>query len=106
MSETDTLFGVLRQSADEDVVDVLERMVLDAPDHALNRMNALELAAKAGLGEERTAQRTYLDQRIRAERLRALAFAYLAELPPFTGAEREARLIGAVADVREGREPA
>jgi heme exporter protein D len=63
-------------------------------------------AAVAGLGEERSAQRTYLDQRTRAERLRALAFAYLAELPPFTGADREARLIGAVADIREGREPA
>ena len=47
MSETETLFGVLRQSADDRVVDMLERMVRDAPDHALNRMNALDLAAKA-----------------------------------------------------------
>jgi class 3 adenylate cyclase len=53
MSETATLFGVLRQSADDRVVDMLERMVRDAPDHALSRMNALELAARAGLGEER-----------------------------------------------------
>ena len=53
MSETETLFAALRQSADEAVVDMLERMVRDAPDHALNRMNALDLAAKAGLGEER-----------------------------------------------------
>jgi class 3 adenylate cyclase len=53
MSETETLFGVLRQSADERVVDMLERMVRDAPDHALNRMNALDLAAKADAGEER-----------------------------------------------------
>src|SRR6516165_4613243 len=52
MSETETLFGVLRQSADDEVVDMLERMVRDAPDHALNRMNALDLAAKTGLGEE------------------------------------------------------
>ena len=35
------------------VVDMLERMVRDAPDHALNRMNALDLAAKADVGEER-----------------------------------------------------
>jgi class 3 adenylate cyclase len=43
----------LRQSADEDVVDMLERMVRDAPDHALNKMNALDLAAKEGIDEER-----------------------------------------------------
>jgi class 3 adenylate cyclase len=53
MSETETLFAALRQSADETVVDLLERMVRDAPDHALNKMNALELAAKDGLDEER-----------------------------------------------------
>jgi class 3 adenylate cyclase len=53
MSETENLFGALRQSADAAVVDMLERMVRDAPDHALNRMNALDLAAKEGVGEER-----------------------------------------------------
>ena len=30
MSETETLFAALRQSSDEDVVDVLERMVREA----------------------------------------------------------------------------
>jgi len=53
MSETETLFAALRQSADEEVVGMLERMVRDAPDHALNKMNALDLAAKEGVGEER-----------------------------------------------------
>jgi class 3 adenylate cyclase len=58
MSETETLFAALRQSADEAVVDMLERMVREAPDHALNRMNALDLAKafvseKAGVAEER-----------------------------------------------------
>ena len=53
MSESETLFVALRQLADERVVDMLERMVRDAPDHALNRMNALDLAAKADVGEER-----------------------------------------------------
>src|ERR1700722_9113244 len=53
MNETETLFVALRQSADEEVVDMLERMVRDAPDHALNKMNALDLAARHGLGEER-----------------------------------------------------
>src|SRR5437868_4670419 len=53
MSETETLFAALRQSADEAVVDMLERMVRDAPDPALNKINALDLAAREGLGEER-----------------------------------------------------
>jgi hypothetical protein len=53
MSETETLFVALRQSADADVVDMLERMVRDAPDHTLNKINALDLAAKQGVAEER-----------------------------------------------------
>src|SRR4030081_2192196 len=53
MNEAETLFVALRQSADDDVVDMLERMVRDAPDHALNKMNALDLAAKEGMDEER-----------------------------------------------------
>src|SRR6185295_5547213 len=53
MSETGTLFAALRQSSDEAVVDMLERMVRDAPDHALNKINALDLAAREDLGEER-----------------------------------------------------
>src|ERR1700687_3182260 len=53
MSEAETLFVALRQSADDDVVDMLERMVRDAPDHALNKMNALDLAAREGIDEER-----------------------------------------------------
>jgi class 3 adenylate cyclase len=53
MSEAGTLFAALRQSADGGVADMLERMVRQAPDHALNRMNALDLAAKQGVGEER-----------------------------------------------------
>jgi len=53
MSETGTLFAALRQATDETVVDMLERMVREAPDHALNRMNPLDLAAGAGVSEER-----------------------------------------------------
>src|SRR5258708_14160091 len=53
MGETETLFVALRQSADQAVVGMLERMVRDAPDQALNKMNALDLAAKEGGGEER-----------------------------------------------------
>jgi class 3 adenylate cyclase len=53
MNEAETLFVALRQSADDDVVDMLERMVRDAPDHALIKMNALDLAASEGIDEER-----------------------------------------------------
>jgi class 3 adenylate cyclase len=53
MNEAQTLFVALRQSVDDDVVDMLERMVRNAPDHALNKMNALDLAAREGIDEER-----------------------------------------------------
>src|SRR5438034_11843250 len=53
MNEAETLFVALRQSTGDDVVDMLERMVRDAPDHALNKMNAPDLAAREGIGEER-----------------------------------------------------
>lgn len=62
-------------------------------------------AGTAALAQERRAQRTYLDDRTKAERLRAAAFAYLGELPPFSGADRRARLAQAVADVAQGKEP-
>jgi class 3 adenylate cyclase len=53
MSETETLFAALRQSQDVEAVALLEHLVRDAPDHALNKINALALAAEAGLDEER-----------------------------------------------------
>jgi class 3 adenylate cyclase len=53
MSEAETLFVALRQSTDDDVVAMLERMVRDAPDHALNKINALDLAAREGIDEDR-----------------------------------------------------
>ncbi len=53
MSEAEALFSVLRQSADAEVVATIERLIRDAPDHALNRVNALDLAAKEKLDEER-----------------------------------------------------
>src|SRR5437763_13653123 len=53
MKEAETLYVALLRSDDDDVVDMLERMVRDAPDHALNKMNALDLAAREGIDEER-----------------------------------------------------
>jgi len=53
MTEAQTLFAALRQSADPDVVSAIEALVRDAPDHRLNRINALAFAAKTGLNEDR-----------------------------------------------------
>jgi len=53
MSEAEALFSVLRQSADAEVVAAIESLIRDAPDHALNRINALDFAAKEKLDEER-----------------------------------------------------
>ncbi|KEA05067.1 adenylate/guanylate cyclase domain-containing protein [Rhizobium rhizogenes] len=52
MSEARSLFGVLRHSARPDIVDAIERLVLEAPDRKLNRVNALAFAAEHGFDEE------------------------------------------------------
>ena len=54
MSETKDLFALLRQSAEGGVVDAIERLVADASDHQLCRINPLAFAAKNGLDEEAT----------------------------------------------------
>src|SRR5205823_5931933 len=41
------------QSADADVVAAIERLVRDAPDHRLCRINVVDFATKSGLNEER-----------------------------------------------------
>jgi len=53
MSEARNLFSVLRQSADPETAAAIEKLVEDAPDHALCRVNVLDFAAKNGLDEER-----------------------------------------------------
>jgi class 3 adenylate cyclase len=54
MSQTNDMFALLRQSAEGGVVDAIERLVADAPDHQLCRINPLAFAAKNGLDEETT----------------------------------------------------
>ena len=54
MYENSDLFALLRQSADGAVVDAIERLVADAPDHQLCRINPLAFAATNGLDEEAT----------------------------------------------------
>src|SRR5258707_15877419 len=54
VNDAEALFGVLRRSADPDAVAAIERMVRDAPDAALVRINTLAVAKTAHLDEERT----------------------------------------------------
>jgi hypothetical protein len=54
VSETEALFGVLRQSADGRCAAAIEGAVANARDHELCRVNALAFAAKNKLDEERT----------------------------------------------------
>lgn len=51
--ETQSLFNELRQSVDAKAMDAIERLVVEAPDHKLCRINVLDFASKAGLDEER-----------------------------------------------------
>lgn len=53
MSEAEARFSVLRQSADAAAVAEIERLVREAPDRALSRVNVLDFAATHGLDEER-----------------------------------------------------
>ena len=53
MSEAQALFAVLRQTADADCVAAIERLVDDAPDHQLSRINVLDFAQRRGLDEEK-----------------------------------------------------
>ncbi|ACP25626.1 putative guanylate/adenylate cyclase [Sinorhizobium fredii NGR234] len=52
MGEAQTLFEMLRQSVKPEVVDAFERLVKDAPDRKLCRINALAFATSEGLDEE------------------------------------------------------
>ena len=53
MSEAGDLFELLRQAVESDIVDAIERLVAEAPDHQLCRINPLAFATRNGLDEER-----------------------------------------------------
>src|SRR6266576_6040712 len=50
--ETEGLFTVLRQSAKPEPVNAIKKLIEDAPDRELCRINALAFAAKYKLDEE------------------------------------------------------
>jgi class 3 adenylate cyclase len=53
MSEAEPLFAILRQSADPEAVVAMERLVHEATDRELCRINVLAFSARVGLDEER-----------------------------------------------------
>jgi class 3 adenylate cyclase len=52
MSEGQALFAILRQSTAPEAAEAIERLVHDASDRDLNRINVLDLAARLGMQEE------------------------------------------------------
>jgi class 3 adenylate cyclase len=64
MSEAEARFSVLRQSADAGVVAALEQLVREGKDADLNRINALDFAARYGLPVDKA-----LDAFLHASRL-------------------------------------
>ena len=54
MTDTQALFGALRNSADPEVVDAIETLVRDGEDRALSRINILKFAGERKLDEEKT----------------------------------------------------
>jgi len=52
MSEAKNLFAILRQSTDPAAAAAIEKLVRDAPDRALSRINVLDFAAKRAVDEE------------------------------------------------------
>src|SRR3546814_20239942 len=53
MDETDALFAVLREAADQGVAAAIERLVREGSDRELCRVNALAFAARHELDQER-----------------------------------------------------
>ena len=53
MSDTRAQFSVLRQTADPAVVDAISQLIAKGEDRDLNRINALDFAARTGLDQEK-----------------------------------------------------
>src|SRR5438105_3677424 len=53
MSETVALLDILRQSTDADMVRSIKRLIDEAPDRALSRINVFAFADATGLDSER-----------------------------------------------------
>jgi hypothetical protein len=63
------------------------------------------LSTSSKWARERASLNAFLDARIRAERLRAMYFRYLARTGPYAGEDRAVALRRAVLAVKAGQEP-
>jgi len=54
MNDAESLFSVLRRTAEPEIVAAIERLIADGTDRQLNRVNALALATALDLDEEQT----------------------------------------------------
>src|ERR1700685_1696732 len=53
MSDIQSQFSVLKQTADRAVADAIARLIEDGEDHELNRINALDFSKRTGFDEEK-----------------------------------------------------
>src|SRR6202453_5091001 len=53
MSDIQSQFSVLKQTADRAVADAIARLIEDGEDHELNRINALDFSVRNGVDEEK-----------------------------------------------------
>src|SRR6201993_173408 len=53
MSDIQSQFSVLKQTADRAVADAIVRLIEDGEDHELNRINALDFSKRTGFDEEK-----------------------------------------------------
>src|SRR5246500_3159459 len=53
MSDIQSQFSVLKQTADRAVADAIVRLIKDGEDHELNRINALDFSKRTGFDEEK-----------------------------------------------------
>src|SRR6266851_4188283 len=53
MSDIQAQLSVLKQTADAEVVDAIQRLIEDGEDHELNRVNVLDFSRQHNLDEER-----------------------------------------------------
>ena len=53
MNDSQSLFTVLRQTADVPVASAIEHLVANGADHELNRINLIDFSAQSGLPEEK-----------------------------------------------------
>jgi hypothetical protein len=76
-NDTENLFNALRQSAKPKPVSAIEKLIHDAPDRELCRINALAFAAGHGLDEDDVLAAFLHGARLGVSICRGTSFVYL-----------------------------